>query len=222
MVGCNFRFLLCLLVGKGVTGFQSLTPRPLPVKVLNQPQSQCTATTFQSTRLFASGDDATSTADIEGFLKEQYPAFMMLLQSNEKACKVLRESTASGFTVFAPTEKVFVDLGESMVSKLGDPRNFETAEKIGAYHVINEAVSADALFNAGGVVTMGGEVPIDRSVSGGFFGVGGKEDGGVTLNGAKVLKSVEVGNGIVHEMDNLISPKLLWRYLDQLRIPGSK
>ena len=68
---------------------------------------------------------------------------------------------------------------------------------------------------------MGGDVIIERSVSGGFFGVGGKEDGSVTINGAKVLSSTEVGKGIVHEMDGLISPSLLWRYMDQLRIPGS-
>ena len=38
-----------------------------------------------------------------------------------------------------------------------------------------EPVTADQLFNSGGVVTEGGEVPAERSVSGGFFGVGGKE-----------------------------------------------
>ena len=48
-------------------------------------------------------------------------------------------------------------------------------EKISLYHVIDEPVTADQLFNSGGVVTEGGEVPAERSVSGGFFGVGGQE-----------------------------------------------
>jgi uncharacterized surface protein with fasciclin (FAS1) repeats len=165
--------------------------------------------------------EAAEDSDIEAYLNERYPAFMAVLSRNEKACKVLRESGDTGFTVFAPNEQAFLDMGEKKCAQLGDPRNAETAEKIGAYHVMNEPVSADELYNSGGVITMGGEIPIDRSVSGGFFGVGGKEDGGVTVNGAKVISSVEIGSGIVHEVDAMISPKLLWRYFDQLRIPGS-
>jgi len=45
------------------------------------------------------------------------------------------------------------------------------------------------------------------------------EDGGVTLNGAKVVKSLEFADatktGIVHEVDGFISPSILWRYADQ-------
>lgn len=48
------------------------------------------------------------------------------------------------------------------------------------------------------------------------------EDGGVTLNGAKVVKSIEfvdeanaIKTGIVHEVDGFISPSILWRYADQ-------
>jgi hypothetical protein len=48
----------------------------------------------------------------------------------------------------------------------------------------------------------------------------------VTLNGSKVVKSTEFTEDdklcIVHEMDGLISPNIVWRYADQLRIPGSK
>lgn len=98
------------------------------------------------------------------------------------------------------------------------------------YHVITEQVTAMQLFNAGGVVCMGGEVPIERGTEGflgglmsGFMGNGGeREDGSITVGGAKVVQSVNVGNGVVHEVDGLVSPNILWRYADQLRIPGSK
>lgn len=50
----------------------------------------------------------------------------------------------------------------------------KVSEKIASYHVILEPVNADQLFNSGGVITEGGAIPADRTVSGGFFGVGGK------------------------------------------------
>lgn len=56
----------------------------------------------------------------------------------------------------------------------------QVAEKIASYHIIIEPVTAEQLFNSGGVVTEGGTVPAERSVSGGFFGVGGK--GNVMIN----------------------------------------
>ena len=62
---------------------------------------------------------------------------------------------------------------------------------------------------------------VGRSVVGGFMGIGGKEDGGVTVNGAKIVSSKSIGECIIHEMDDFAHPKVLDRYFDQLRIPGS-
>ena len=57
----------------------------------------------------------------------------------------------------------------------------------------------------------------------GFLGGGGeKDEGTVTINGAKLTQSFDIGNVIIHEVDALVSPKILWRYADQLRIPGSQ
>ena len=53
------------------------------------------------------------------------------------------------------------------------------------------------------------------------MGIGGKEDGGVTVNGAKIVSSKSIGECIIHEMDDFAHPKVLDRYFDQLRIPGS-
>jgi uncharacterized surface protein with fasciclin (FAS1) repeats len=65
-------------------------------------------------------------------------------------------------------------LGDKKRMQLADDRNGETTEKIAAYHVIREPVTAEALFASGGVIALGGEIPVGRSTSGGFFGVGGK------------------------------------------------
>uniref|UniRef100_A0A7S0Y8S8 FAS1 domain-containing protein n=1 Tax=Pseudo-nitzschia delicatissima TaxID=44447 RepID=A0A7S0Y8S8_9STRA len=161
---------------------------------------------------------------IRDFLQQYYSGFYSILDMNEEVWKAIGETKDGnevGFTVFAPTNEALQSLGADKEAQLFDERNTETAQKIAAYHVIGEPVTAEALFNSGGVVTCGGEVPIERSISGGIFGIGGQEDGGVTLNGAKVLQTATVGNGIVHEVDTLLSPSILWRYMDQLRIPGS-
>jgi len=165
-----------------------------------------------------------AATDVEDYIAQNYPSCSSLLSKNGDAMKKIIKSE-TGFTIFAPNEKAFADLGDTGRAQLDDVRNAEVTEKIATYHVILEPVTADQLFNSGGVVTEGGEVIAGRSVSGGFFGVGGKEDGGTTLNGAKVIKTIEFDDatttGIVHEMDGFISPSILWRYADQLRIPGS-
>jgi len=163
------------------------------------------------------------TRVMEMFLNQKYPAFMQLL-SNQQIWEELRTGDG-GYTIFAPNDKAFDALGEDKIRQLNDPRNVETTEKIGRYHAIAAPVTSQQIFdsNTGGVKTLGGEVPIGKTKSGGFLGglLGGTEDGGVTVNGAKILESFEVTNCIVHEVDGLISPQLLWRYMDQLRIPGT-
>lgn len=136
--------------------------------------------------------------------------------------KQLSDASAAGFTIFAPSDEAMTALGDKKLSQLDDDRNGETAEKIATFHAIGELVTADELYNSGGVITLGGVIDVARSVTGGFMGIGGKEDGGVTINGAKILQTFQVDNCLVHEVDALVSPEILWRYVDQLRIPGSK
>jgi len=202
--------------GGGVVGFQirSTPTAPTPTTLGRRPWTEPTQLRAQK-----------SASEVEEYLSENFPMFMELVMSqNDEVWKSLRKS--GGYTVFAVVDECFTGgekLSGKQIEQLRDVRNLETTEKIASYHAIAEPVSAEALFNAGGVLTMGGEVPIEPSVSGGFFGIGGKEDGGVTLNGAKVLETRQVGEGCtLHVVDDLISPKLLWRYMDQLRIPGSK
>jgi len=154
-------------------------------------------------------------------LEEQFPNFSKLLNLNDSVWKSIGAGYANGFTIFAPTNEALESMDVTKQGQLFDERNLETSQKIAAFHVIDEKVTAEDLFNCGGVVTLGGEIPVDRSKSGGMFGMGGQEDGGVLVNQVKVLKSVPLGSGIVHLVDGLISPNILWRYMDQLRIPGS-
>ena len=171
-------------------------------------------------------EDTSGLSSIKQILKDEYPGMYLVWEQNDAVWKALNSDSASNeFTLFAPNAQAIEALGEARQGQLLDPRNLETTEKIGAYHaILGDTVSAEELFNAGGVVTLGGEVMVDRSTTGGLFGMfGAKEDGGVTLNGAKVVRSLPLGQGgVLHEVDAFISPNILWRYMDQLRIPGSR
>jgi uncharacterized surface protein with fasciclin (FAS1) repeats len=181
--------------------------------------------------LYSSNGDAISSNNnndlllLRQFLQDNYPTFYKILDMNEEIWKAIGDTSddadGPGFTVFVPSDDALQKLGETKLKQLLDIRNLEATQKIVGYHVISETVDAESLFQAGGIMTVSGEVPIERSISGGFFGVGGKEDGGITLNQAKVLRTKNVGTGLVHEVDNLVSPQIVWRFMDQLRIPGS-
>jgi uncharacterized surface protein with fasciclin (FAS1) repeats len=88
-----------------------------------------------------------------------------------------------------------------------------------------------------GLVTLGGQVPVGRfqASKGNFlsnlFGSAGDDsnsssskmgDDVVIGPASRIVKSYKLAGGsiIVHEMDSFVSPELLWRYCDQLRIPG--
>ena len=169
---------------------------------------------------------ATDTSEVEAVLSEKYPSFASFLRmvqdAEESTLAKQLQAADDGVTIFVPSEAAFEALGDKKRAQLKDVRNEETVGQIAAYHCIAEPVTKEKLYDSGGVVTMGGTLNIGTTRTGGFFGIfGGEEDGGVTINGANIVGSTEVGSSIVHEMDKLVSPQTLWRFLDMLRIPGS-
>ena len=226
MKGIGLVSLLVLAVSSSsflssCSGFQQLAcPKTTTASSLRS-----SAPSLSSTRLHESSLDNALDANedlltVRKYLEDNYENMNQIMVLNDAIWKSIGEG--DGFTIFVPNNEAFVNLGDAKQGQLLDVRNLETTQKIASYHVIGEKVTADDLFNSGGVITLGGEIPVDRSVSGGMFGVGGKEDGGVVVNNAKVLSSVDIGSGVIHEVETLVNPNILWRYMDQLRIPGSK
>jgi Fasciclin domain len=191
------------------------------MKVMNHRSTRTTSSLFADIQ------------DIEFVLQTEYPTFYSILLRNTDLWKEWRSPDVDTYTIFCPSELALrTKLGETKLRQLQDDRNYETICKFTEYHVIfKDAVTRDDLWNAGGLVTMGGHiVPIERSRGGGgggwlsgIFG-GNDEDGGILIGGnAKLISTRMFGtNGILHETDGVVSPNLLWRYMDQLRIPGSK
>jgi uncharacterized surface protein with fasciclin (FAS1) repeats len=184
--------------------------------------------------------DATEAESVEAYFQKNYPLFESLLLSKiPNIYSTLRESDSSnGFTIFCPSNSVMENIDSKRKVQISDPRNNEVTEKLASYHVIPNGkvtqerlkredwtvprVDGVAALSIGGVLTLAGELRVGRSKSGGFMGFGAKEDGGVVIgnNEARVVKSTTVGNGVVHEVDGFVAPDLIWRYFDQLRIPG--
>jgi uncharacterized surface protein with fasciclin (FAS1) repeats len=239
MIRASLLVAIMAALAVGASAFQTTSA---PANTCRPTRTSPTPTLLRESK---SGDAAskgeTAPVTVESFIADKYPEFKALLTKNETLWKLVKEAQTEGCTIFCPTSAAFADLGEKKLKQLlQDERNLETAQRIGSYHVIlSDAVPANQLFiedwtgpkpapgtqrpiKVGGINTVGGGVPISREKTGGFMGWGAKEDGVAVIgsDNAKILRSLKIGKSIIHETDAFISPQLLWRYLDQLRIPG--
>ena len=102
------------------------------------------------------------------------------------------------FTVLAPTDEAFAKLPAGTVESLLKPENKAKLAAILTYHVIPaKAMAAD-------VVKLDGKSV--KTVNGASVEVK-CADGGVAVNGAKVVKTdIECTNGVIHVIDTVILP----------------
>lgn len=218
------RFITLSCVVTMTSGFASVAPTRATSTALRVEESSWESDEFVRSNL-------------DKFLSTKYPDFYKAaFDKNAEVCKVLQDS--SSVTVFVPNAKAFADLGDKKREQMSDPRNLEAVEKMAAYHVVpDEAVPVTSLFQEDwtvpktakgnptlsyrGVMSMGGEVAVGRTKSGGFLGLFQEEDDGVMIGPeARIVQSFTVGEtSIVHEVDGLVSPYVLWDFFDQLRIP---
>jgi hypothetical protein len=228
MIHSSNLLLVLVLVVIGTNFCTSFSLRP-PPEASKEGGLSC-RTRSPSSALYSGWENNQDLQAVRGFLQQTYPSFYMILDTNDEVWKAIgdvgsnldADQAQCGFTVFVPHDAAIQGLGERKQTQLMDGRNLETTQKIAGYHVIGEVVTPEQLYNAGGILTVSGDIPVERSVSGGMFGFGGQEDGGVTINKAKILRTFSIGSGLVYEVDNLVSPSILWRFMDQLRIPGSR
>jgi uncharacterized surface protein with fasciclin (FAS1) repeats len=99
------------------------------------------------------------------------------------------------FTVFAPTDEAFAKLPKGTLDAL--LKDKEKLKAVLTYHVVAGKVpAADAVKLAEAKTVQGGTVRIRAT------------DGGVTVNGAKVVTAdVPAGNGIIHVIDTVLLPE---------------
>jgi len=100
------------------------------------------------------------------------------------------------FTVFAPTDEAFAKLPAGTVEELLKPENKEKLVAILTYHVLSGKVMAADVKTMEAKTVQGQSVEIVVA------------DAGVTVNGAKVVKTdVPAENGVIHVIDAVILPK---------------
>lgn len=100
------------------------------------------------------------------------------------------------FTVFAPNDAAFAALPAGTVEDLLKPENKDKLVSILTYHVVpGKVMSTDLSNDMKAATVQGGEVTI-------------MTEGGVTVNGAKVLAAdIEASNGVIHVIDKVILPE---------------
>lgn len=101
------------------------------------------------------------------------------------------------FTVFAPTNAAFDKLPAGTVEGLLKPENKAKLAAILTYHVVPGKVLAADVKTMKAKTVQGGELDIVV------------KNGGVTVDGAKVVKTDIVGsNGVIHVIDTVVMPKM--------------
>jgi uncharacterized surface protein with fasciclin (FAS1) repeats len=118
--------------------------------------------------------DAAEAAGLEGTLRSRGP-----------------------FTVFAPSDRAFNKLGESIIGKLFDPQNSQAIGKLMRYHIAEGRFMSPDIEETGQIPTLYGEPII------------------VTLRPGKIMvdtaviaeRDIECFNGVIHGIDAVMLPR---------------
>jgi len=124
-------------------------------------------------------------------------SFTTLVKALQAADLVETLKGAGPFTVFAPTDAAFAKLPAGALEALLKPENKTKLQRILKAHVVaGKVMAADAV-----------KISSAKAVSGDTLTIASR-DGGVTVGGAKVVKTdIAATNGVIHVIDSVIMPK---------------
>ena len=146
--------------------------------------------TAANMRAVAADKDIVDTAVAAG-------SFKTLAKALQAAGLVETLKGAGPFTVFAPTDEAFAKLPAGTLEALLKPENKSKLQRILTSHVVAGKVMAADVAKTNSAKTVSGETLTITS-----------RDGGVTVNGAKVVKTdIAASNGVIHVIDSVILPK---------------
>ena len=124
-------------------------------------------------------------------------SFKTLAKALQAADLVETLKGAGPFTVFAPTDEAFAKLPAGTLETLLKPENKPKLQRILKAHVFaGNVMAADVV-----------KISSAKAVSGDTLTIASR-DGGVTVDGAKVVKTdFAATNGVIHVIDSVILPK---------------
>ena len=124
-------------------------------------------------------------------------SFKTLAKALQAADLVETLKGAGPFTVFAPTDEAFAKLPAGTLEALLKPENKPKLQRILTGHVVAGKVMAADVVKVGSA----------KAVSGSTLKIASR-DGGVTVDGSKVVKTdIVATNGVIHVIDSVILPK---------------
>jgi uncharacterized surface protein with fasciclin (FAS1) repeats len=124
-------------------------------------------------------------------------SFKTLAKALQAAGLVETLKGAGPFTVFAPTDEAFAKLPAGTLEALLKPENKPKLQRILTSHVVAGRIMAADVVKTSSA----------KSVSGDTLTIASR-DGGVTVDGAKVVKTdIVATNGVIHVIDSVILPK---------------
>lgn len=150
---------------------------------------ECSASKTASTSTRTAGKDLVAVASGADNFKTLVAAV--------KAAGLVETLQGKGpFTIFAPTDAAFAKLPAGTLESLLKPENKEKLVAILTYHVVSGKVLAADVKTSEAKTVQGQSVKLVVS------------DAGVTVDGAKVLKTdVMAENGVIHVIDTVVLPK---------------
>jgi uncharacterized surface protein with fasciclin (FAS1) repeats len=148
-----------------------------------------------SSTVHAGSSTSKATQDIVG-VASSAGTFNTLIAAVKAAGLVETLQGAGPFTVFAPTDEAFAKLPAGTVESLLQPENKQKLASILTYHVISGKVMAADVKTMQAATVNGQKLAIEANSM------------GVTVNGAKVLKTdIPATNGVIHVIDTVVLPK---------------
>ncbi|CAN5306470.1 fasciclin domain-containing protein [soil metagenome] len=129
----------------------------------------------------------------------------------ELAGPLTASAGSPSFTVFAPTDQAFKDLGNLLGLNFTQPADIRQLPKdLVATVLLNHVVANEGKFtselNAGTITPLGGDPLTLGAFMNGTLTVTGAGNGGATAN--MVIPDVQATNGVVHVIDRVLLPNL--------------
>ena len=162
--------------------------------------------------LLATGVDIVQSAlalkDAKVFIAPELSFLVEAVLYAELAGALSASAGSPSFTVFAPTDQAFKDLGKLLGVPLNVPADIrklpkETVKQVLLNHVVNNKGTFTSEMNAGTVTPLGGTALTIGAFNNGVLTVKGKNNS-VAAN--MVIPDVQTTNGIVHVIDRVLLP----------------